>query len=250
MISSHQHSSSQTRSGVSGVSVAARAPAREHSKVNPHHGRGNWFMENMTVSMSTVPEIDTVHLSTPTVTHFNGQCCIEIAPGDRFMCVLCGLDFKSGPQCNLHCPKCPGFPNPNQFKADGVRLFTIMEITDHLAGKDQQRDSGQTFSQCQNIAGFEVKQLNNKAMVDVAPKEAEIAHMHINNWHPGNHAAMTYSVPNPHADCLARLAHWNACAPPLPPAISLRNHESMFQAVTGAPSVPLPAPNSGGNNVI
>ena len=114
--------------------------------------------------MSTIPEIDAVHLGTPMVAHFNGCHCIGIAPGDCFLCVVCGLDFKSGTQCNLHHPKCPGCPNPNRFEADGTRLLTIMEIMDHLAGKDQQCDSGQMFGQFQNTAGFEVQQLNNEAM--------------------------------------------------------------------------------------
>ena len=113
MMSSRQHSSSQTCSGVAGVSAEAHAQAHERSNDNLRHSRGNCFMENMTVSMSTIPEMNTVCLSTPTVTHFHGQRCIGIAPGDFFVCVLCGLNFKSGTQCDLHRPKCPGCSNPN-----------------------------------------------------------------------------------------------------------------------------------------
>ena len=151
-MSSRQHSSSQTHFGIAGVSAKARAQARERSNANLRHGRGNRFMKNMTVSMSTIPEIDAVRLSTPTVTHFKGRRCIGIAPGDRFVRILCGLDFKSSTQHDLHHPTCTGCPNPNQFEGDGVCHTTIKHVVNHLAGRDHQRNSGQTpkSSKCHN----------------------------------------------------------------------------------------------------
>ena len=236
-MSSRQPSIARSRAGFARGSPEARAEARERSNANLRHGRANRFMENMTVSMSTIPEIDAVRLSTPMMTHFHGSRCIGIAPGDSLVCVLCGLYFKSGTQYDLHRPKCAGCPNPNRFEGDGVRHFTITEISDYLAGKDSQRDSGHVYNQYSNNAGVEVEQLNNKAIGLIAKQEAEIAKKHINNWHPGNHAALTYSVPNPHVETLIGLSQRNSCGPPPPPAHIPRNIDSMFQAVIGHPTV-------------